>query len=187
MLFYLRDFGGLILTHETTIDAARYLMKWWNRYYHILLTIHFALGILGVLLGALIAADFQNEMFVLSPKFLGILSTVIVGIVAFVQPGRMASVFYDAYWRVRVELLRHSNKDQSSEILLQALANGFINVATIQPEALKKQLNIYDEKIDDTLLSDEQEERLEMFRQELIKEKRRAADSDPTKFMKDIS
>ncbi|MFD1158780.1 hypothetical protein [Roseovarius aestuarii] len=169
------------MAHETTLQAARDSMKWWNIYYHTLLSIHFFLGISGVVIGALIAANFDTELFILSPQFLGILSTVIVGVVSFVQPGRMASVFFDAYWRMRVEILRYSNKEEGSEDLLEAIESGFLTVATIQPEALKKHEQIKEDQMGDDQLSDEEIERLVKFRQQIINEREDEAGSSEQK------
>lgn len=169
------------MLQESTLQAARDTMKWWNRYYHFLLTIHFTLGILGVVIGALIAANFESNLFILSPEFLGILSTVIVGIVSFVQPGRMASVFFDAYWRMRVEILRYSDKETGSGELLDAIESGFLTVATIQPEALKKHQQIKEDEHDDAQLSDEELERLAEYRQQIIDERQDEFVSVPEK------
>ena len=162
---------------ETALEAARDSMKWWNRYYHLLLYVHFFLGISGIVIGSLIAADFNSQRAVLQPQFLGIMSTVIVGIVSFVQPGRMASVFYDAYWRMRVAILRHKEGQIDAPTLVDAIANGFTAVAEIQPEALIGS----GQKTggDDEDLSDEQRERLAAFREALLAENEKEPDPEP--------
>jgi len=126
------------MSQKTTLEAARQTKRWWGVYYHLLLALHFFLGVSGVLVGALIAADFQSGMFAIESKVLGIISTIIVGIVFFIQPGRMASVFYDAYWRLHIEILKASEKQQESQSLLEGMANGYGAVAAIQPEAINR-------------------------------------------------
>ncbi|WP_298918962.1 hypothetical protein [uncultured Roseobacter sp.] len=154
---------------ESALDAAKHSMRWWNRYYHFLLYVHFSLGIMGILVGALIAADFESDMLVLNPQFLGVLSTLIVGVVSFVQPGRMASVFYDAYWRMRVAILRHSEGQSDAAALVDAIANGFTAVAEIQPESLGT-LEASGRDASEGELTDHQKMRLAEFREELLKE-----------------
>ncbi|WP_298838150.1 hypothetical protein [uncultured Roseobacter sp.] len=165
------------MADETALAAARDSMKWWNRYYHMLLYLHFFLGISGIVIGSLIAADFQTNWKFLEPQFLGILSTVIVGVVSFVQPGRMASVFYDAYWRMRVAILRHKEGQLDPAGLVDAIANGFTAVAEIQPEALIAAERERDRP--DETLTEEQQARLVAFREALLAENADTAETEP--------
>ncbi|WP_305988085.1 hypothetical protein [Roseibium sp. MMSF_3544] len=111
--------------------------KWWRIYYHLLISTHIVLGVVGVAIGAVIAADIS--VFSLETKYLGVVSSVIVGIVSFVQPGRMASVFYSAFWRLKVAILQSKLSNDNAELLLIALSEGYERISAVQPEELRKQ------------------------------------------------
>ncbi len=111
---------------------------WWFFYYHFLLYLHFILGIAGVIVGALVAAGGALGLSATNISILGVVSTVIVGLVSFVQPGRMATVFYDAYWRMRMAVLRSDGSPTAKEDLIEAMTEGYTRIATVQPEALRK-------------------------------------------------
>ena len=165
------------MNNNSALDAAKDSMKWWNRYYHGLLFIHFSLGVLGVLVGALIAADFDTNWAILNTQFLGVVSTIIVGIVSFVQPGRMATVFYDAYWRMRVAILRHVEGHTDSATLVDAIAVGFTSVAEIQPEPPGHDPDADNSANEDAELTDEQKAKMAEFRAALLSEAK--TNSDP--------
>lgn len=112
--------------------------SWWFFYYHFLLYLHFILGIAGVIVGALVAAGSALNINPTNISLLGVASTVIVGLVSFVQPGRLASVFYDAYWRMRMAVLRSEGSPTAKEDLIEAMTEGYTRIATVQPEALRK-------------------------------------------------
>ena len=147
------------MNSKTVYEESKNVLGWWGYYYHILLIIHYILGVLGVLFGALIAAGFTgNGTIVPDTKTLGVLSAVTVGIVSFVQPGRMASVFYDAFWRLKVARLKYG--ESNPEKLLETLSDGYARVATIQPEALRKTEEAENEKIDISGLPDEMKKQI---------------------------
>ncbi|WP_187430927.1 hypothetical protein ROLI_033120 [Roseobacter fucihabitans] len=149
----------------SALESARDSMKWWNRYYHSLLYLHYFLGILGILIGALIAADFSSSVSFLDNQVLGVVSTIIVGVVSFVQPGRMASAFYDAYWRMRVAILRHVEGQADVGKLVDAIENGFTAVGEIQPEPRD---SVHED--DQSDLTDDQKAKLAAFRTALLAE-----------------
>ncbi|MEM7544722.1 MAG: hypothetical protein AAF367_04230 [Pseudomonadota bacterium] len=167
-------------TDEPAFEAAQESLKWWNSYYHFLLASHFILGLTGVIVGALIAADFDSYWFGLTTSTLGVISTVVVGIVSFVQPGRMASVFYDAYWRLRIGVLRYKDKSDGADHLLSELSNGYTTVATIQPEALKKHTGAVSRVLDLDGLSEDRRAALEALHRQLAEEEKAEAATEPS-------
>ncbi len=160
-------------------QEADYSLWYWKLYYHLLLYLHIILGVAGVVIGAMIAADVTVGFFNIGSQGLGVISTVIVGIVSFVQPGRMASVFFDAYWRLRIAVLRSEDSPTANEDLIAALSNGYTSVATIQPEALQKHkdgnavLDIH------TLSADRREALVERLKELVAEEDAEAAAKKP--------
>lgn len=124
--------------YTETIKTAQSCRRWWWFYYHLLVYLHIALGVSGVVLGAVIAAGAGLKLSEETMSMLGVISAVIVGIVSFLQPGRMASVFYDAYWRMRMAILSAQGSPTAKEDLIAVMTDGYTRLAAIQPEALRK-------------------------------------------------
>lgn len=154
---------------------ANQSLWYWKLYYHLLLYLHFALGIAGVVIGALIAANVQITPLGIGSQGLDVISTVIVGIVSFIQPGRMASVFFDAYWRLRIAVLRSGGSPTADEDLINALSNGYSAVAYVQPEVLRKETDNVLTLDTLELSSQRKEELLERFRELMAEENDEAA------------
>ena len=159
------------MSETVALPETKSSLWYWKIYYHLLFYLHFILGILGVVIGALIAADFGTDVLPIGQKGLGVISAVIVGIVSFLQPGRMASVFYDAYWRLRIAVLRSHSSSEESDELIDALANGYSTVATIQPEAIRKQ-HANAPTLDLQDLSEERRTKLTQMHSDLVEEEK---------------
>ena len=163
---------------NTIKREARYSLRWWKIYYHTLLYSHYILGILGVVIGALIAAGTTISFLGMETKHLGVLSTVIVGIVSFMQPGRMASFFFEAYTRLRIAVLRSESSPTADEDLITALEEGYKIVSAVQPEALRRHKE-EGTVLDMSELSEDRKKQARAKLIELFEEQRNETKDDP--------
>lgn len=76
----------------------------------------------------------------------------------------MASVFFDAYWRLRIAVLRSDGSPTADEDLINALSNGYEALASVQPEVLRKETDSAVTLNTLKLSSKRKEELLEKFR-----------------------
>ena len=154
---------------DAALAHAQDCTKWWARYYHLLLALHMTLGVVGVVVGALIAAGSALGLTAVMTSWLGVISSVIVGLVSFAQPGRLATVFYDAYWHLKLVVLKNSGNEVDHDALIEAMSDGYTRIATIQPEALRK-AQAAKTNLDISTLSDTQKEALQKMRDEFLAE-----------------